>query len=157
MGILAVVWLATFALQWEFDRSYTPQPDTFVLLSATETGQTLDTMQTPVSVVGACAAMGGNPGADIYCTQWPTCPAPGVMVFFVQAAWGEEASAPSELMTCVFDAQTPCVCHDPATYVPPTGGPVVIPPLPPGDIPPVTHVSLPALPPFAPVFPPAPT
>ena len=150
------LWLA-LGLLWQFDRAYTPAPSAFIVSYTTTDGQQVAAMSATPSAVGACVSLGGEATSDTYCTAWPQCPAPGVIVFWVQAVWGEEDSEKTNLLTCLFDAAQPCICLDPVTYVPVPGAPVIVPPLPPGEIPPITTVNVPLPPPFVPAYPPAPT
>jgi hypothetical protein len=148
---------AEFWVGWDFPRDWTPVPTAFVITYAADATQDLGQMQTQPSAPGACERFGTGP--DVFCTIWPTCPSPGVLTFWVQALWGErdlsERSDPH--MLCLFTAEKPCVCQDPATYTPPPQAPVVVPPLAATEIPPITTITIPAPPPFTPVFPPAPT
>jgi hypothetical protein len=64
-----------------------------------------------------------------------------VVIFWVQAVWGENhiSDRSDPLVVCLFTADKPCVCQDAATYTPP-----------------VTAISVPTPPPFAPTVPPTP-
>jgi hypothetical protein len=156
---LLLVWQGAYAAEfwvaWDFDRDWTPAPTAFVITYA-DGSQELGQMQTPLSAPGACERFGTGP--DVFCTIWPTCPPPGVLTFWVQALWGDsDLSARTDpQMLCLFTAEKPCECQDPATYTPPPQAPVVVPPLAASEVPPVTKVEIPAPPPFAPAFPPAP-
>jgi hypothetical protein len=138
------LWLV-LGLTWQFPRAYTPQPASFVIGYTSPDGQTVLEMQTPPSGVGACVAVGGDAAPDTYCTTFPTCPPPGVVVFLVQGAWttAPERSAIETQITCVFTAALPCVCQDASVITP--------------DIPTPPVMAIPPPPVFAPTYPPPPT
>jgi hypothetical protein len=132
-------------LVWEYPRTGV-QPDAFLIAYAsTDGGDTLQQMTTPPSSVAACAAVSGD-NPDVYCTQWPGCPAPGVYAFFLQAQFGQELSEKTNLAACQIEAAHPCVCvaletdpeAPPATTPAPVGHDPGVPPLPPWTMPPVS-------------------
>jgi hypothetical protein len=124
---------AQLLLGWDFPRDYPDQPASFRLsyTSSAAPEARIDAMAVPPSAVGACDAV---PSAteDTYCAHWPECPAPGtVILFWVQAAWGDVVSTHSNIVSCQFVAGRPCVCVDPSLDPPPgvsSPGPAPLPP-----------------------------
>ena len=108
-------------LGWTFPREYTPPPTQFIVTYTMASGTSMQEMATGVSEPGACDEEPASP--DTYCTAWPTCPAPGdVLFFWVQAVWEQERSDvdPSERLACVVTAACTCdpVPTDAATSTP---------------------------------------
>jgi hypothetical protein len=138
-----IVAAASFGLAWDFDRSYAPPPQSFLITYTDADGQ-LQQMQTPPSPRGACATAVAATD-NTFCTMWPTCPSVGVMTFWVQAYWSETlvSDKGTPLLMCLFTTSQPCICQDPLTTPPPP----VERPIPPQP---------PTLPVFEPKFPPAP-
>lgn len=94
------------ALLWNFDRTYTPQPERFVISYTAAGGQPLEAMEVAPSAPGACA---GETDAAVYCAQWPSCPPiDSIIGFWVHAEWGDVQSERTNLLTCHFVEA--CVC-----------------------------------------------
>ena len=135
-------------LLFQFDRAYQPPPDAFIFTYGMSAASMLDEMRAPLSAEGACGT-GEGIDTNTFCTQWPTCPKDGEVLFFwVQAVWGEERSDPEKaretMLACTVQHCT-CVTLDLTQPATPT----------PAEVP---HAPLmPPLPTFAPQYPPAPT
>lgn len=138
----------TLTLLFQFPRDYQPAPDAFLFTYGMSAASMLDEMRAPLSAEGACGA-GEGIDTNTFCTQWPTCPNDGEVLFFwVQAVWGEERSdaeaARQTMLACTVQHCT-CVTLDltqPATP-------------PPAEMP--TAPTMPPLPAFNPQYPPTST
>jgi len=140
---------ASLSLLWNYDRTFVPAPQSFVL-TVTQAGATPQHFKVAPAGVGACTKL--DPASvDAFCTQL-ACPQPGtVAAFWVEGVWSEQTSAPSNIATCWFKpGDVGCPCHDPteATAPPPVASPP--PPTPPGlptpRTPPVLSTTVPPLP-----------
>jgi hypothetical protein len=104
---------AVLGILWEFDRSYTPPPDAF-LLTVTQSGAPPQQFRVALAAPGACLTLPTGE-QDSFCTRL-ACPKPGtVAAFWVQAVLGEETSDLSNIATCWFEpGPQACACQDPA-------------------------------------------
>jgi len=141
-------------LLWSFPRSFEPQPDAFIVTYImASTGQPGE-MRTPPSAPGACST-GVDVDPDLYCTQWPTCPAEGEVIFFwAESVWGEQrvrdaAEPPAACQIVAGCACQPIALDPPAEPAPGTPTAETLSPTP--------DVTLPPLPTFTPVPVQAPT
>ena len=125
---------AQLQLSWEFDRSYVPAPDRFLITLTTPEGS--DTLSVPPGASAACGPPAITP-PDTFCAVVPACPTDGVVEITVQAAVADQLGPPATL-GCLFAQYEPCRCI-PVTLEPPPwlgtpedGGSLpALPPLPP--------------------------
>jgi hypothetical protein len=130
---------ATLLASWDFPRTYSPQPDRFLLTLASPT--VTEEFAVPVSSPSACAAV---PGAtdNTYCTILPQCPEGGVTQLTIQAQWGSDGTT-SDGLVCFYTPLAPCECLPEDTdrpAPPPQPPPTVVP------SPPVPTAALPTFP-----------
>jgi hypothetical protein len=106
---------AQLPLLWDFPRTYTPPPDSFIV-TATQAGASPQQFRAALSPPGACiaATKNGKTTDDTFCTLM-ICPPPGAVVaYWVQAQWGEVFSEQSNIVICWFKpGQDACTCTDP--------------------------------------------
>jgi hypothetical protein len=98
---------ASVGIAWEFPRNYSPQPERFLITMTSEVGT--DQLAAPPSTSAACQGM-GDVTQDTYCATLPSCPPDGTYSITVHAAWGEQTSAPTTAVACVFSALMACEC-----------------------------------------------
>src|SRR5262245_22303017 len=85
--------LGAFSLAWKFPRSSNPQPTSFTITyrGNLDPGGTLQQMQAPWVPASACQRMLEAEG-DMFCVQFPTCPAPDTYTFWVATVWPTQTS-----------------------------------------------------------------